>query len=237
MIATTLPQPHAALVAMGVQTILTCSWPAPASAIGSRIAIHASARRPTPQRGPMFVGDFHVGQGGTWLHGPGDGVLVASVDVRMAFGAVIGSAVLAACLPIETPDSEVARAERMVWTSGAGDLKIARYEPGSEPDGHPWVDEVDVSDQLPYGDFAPGRWAWVLTDAAPCEDRCPACWGTIPRAVPGHCIDIDGEWWHKPGDCVTCDCCDATCPVCHGDGRCGPIPARGRQRLWRFEPT
>lgn len=34
-------------------------------------------------------------------------------------------------------------------------------------------------------------------------------------AVPGHCIDIDGNWWHEPGLCegarMNCrgDCCQA----------------------------
>ena len=86
------------------------------------------------------------------------------------------------------------------------------------------------------GDFAPGRWAWILADAAPTTERCPACWGAIPRAVPGHCVDIDGAWWHAPGDCVLCDCCDALCEVCRGAGRCAPIPARGRQRAWEWTP-
>lgn len=97
-----------------------------------------------------------------------------------------------------------------------------------------WIE--NVSDQLPFGDFAPGRWAWILADAAPTTERCPACWGAIPRAVPGHCVDIDGAWWHAPGDCVLCDCCDALCEVCRGAGRCAPIPARGRQRAWEWTP-
>ena len=32
---------------------------------------------------------------------------------------------------------------------------------------HPAV-AVNVTDQLPYGDFAPGRWAWMLTNVQPC---------------------------------------------------------------------
>ena len=29
----------------------------------------------------------------------------------------------------------------------------------------------DISDQLPYGDWRPGRWAWRLTDAEPVQSR------------------------------------------------------------------
>ena len=28
---------------------------------------------------------------------------------------------------------------------------------------------TDVTDQLPYGDFAPGRWAWLLTNVQPTD--------------------------------------------------------------------
>lgn len=32
----------------------------------------------------------------------------------------------------------------------------------------------DVTDQLPYGEFAPGRWAWLLTDIGPFAEPVPA---------------------------------------------------------------
>src|SRR5688500_9634413 len=46
MKALTLWQPWASLVAVGVKTIETRSWPAPNSLNGERIAIHAAAKRP-----------------------------------------------------------------------------------------------------------------------------------------------------------------------------------------------
>jgi hypothetical protein len=30
-----------------------------------------------------------------------------------------------------------------------------------------WPD--DVTDQLPFGDFTPGRYAWLLEDITPCD--------------------------------------------------------------------
>jgi hypothetical protein len=31
-----------------------------------------------------------------------------------------------------------------------------------------------IEDQLPYGDFAPGRWAWLLADIEPLDEPVPA---------------------------------------------------------------
>ena len=47
--AITLHQPWASLIALGVKTVETRSWPAPARLVGQRIAVHAGkrvARRP-----------------------------------------------------------------------------------------------------------------------------------------------------------------------------------------------
>ncbi len=196
-----------------VKWIETRSWPAPASLIGQRIAIHASAKVPAPTRvGAWTTG--RTGPGGAWMSAGAE-----VMSVRLPLGVVVGSAVLAACLPIETPDSEIARAERIVWTSGARDLKIARLDRRLEgTDQHPWITEADVSDQLPYGDFAPGRWAWILADAAPTTERCPWCWGG--RSEP---------WW-SPIEAERCH-------VCNAEGRCAPIPAKGRQRVWNWTPV
>lgn len=200
-----------------VKWIETRSWPAPAGLVGQRIAVHAAAKVPAPTR----VGAWTTGRnlpGGAWMSAGAE-----VMSVRLPLGVVVGSAVLAACLPIETPDSEIARAERIVWTSGARDLKIARLDRRLEgTDQHPWITEADVSDQLPYGDFAPGRWAWILADAAPTTERCPVCWGDGWK--PG--VQRD-EWGGA----------DKACPACGGPGRCAPIPATGRQRVWNWNPV
>jgi hypothetical protein len=62
----------------------------------------------------------------------------------------------------------------------------------------------DVSSQLPYGDFQPGRFAWLMPDVRPTTVRCPWCWG---------------------------DELDETCPACGGAGSCDPIPFSGGQGL------
>ena len=44
MYAITLHQPWASLVALGLKTVETRSWPAPATLVGRRIAVHAGKR-------------------------------------------------------------------------------------------------------------------------------------------------------------------------------------------------
>lgn len=213
MRAMTIRQPWASLVVLGVKRVETRSWRAPAALIGQRIAIHASAKVP-----PLvtFVGDYHVAQGSTWLHGPG-------VDVRMAFGAVVGSAVLTTCVPM---------VDRWPAPGGRNHTPLVpllyvgeNYPPtlwakSGEREG------VDVSDQLPYGVFESGRWAWIFTDATPTTERCLACSGTG---------DHDGGWDPIAEEWIDEDL-RLPCTVCDGEGRCAPVPAKGRLGLWRWEP-
>lgn len=70
----------------------------------------------------------------------------------------------------------------------------------------------DITDQLPFGDFSPGRFAWLLEDVKSTTERCPRCRG---------CGRLDEEFT------------SFTCPTCEGTGRgCAPVPMRGRQGLW-----
>lgn len=67
---------------------------------------------------------------------------------------------------------------------------------------------MDVDEQRPWGVFEPDRWAWILSEPTPVDEECPGC--------DGACVE---------------------CPACDGDGFCSdPIPAKGRQRIWRWSP-
>lgn len=86
---------------------------------------------------------------------------------------------------------------------------------------------VDVSDQLPYGDFTAGRWAWLLDDVKPTTERCPACMGKVhPTGLlrPG-----EQAMGRTYGDLIPC-------PQFFRAGTCPPIPAKGRQGLWTWAP-
>lgn len=81
--------------------------------------------------------------------------------------------------------------------------------------------QTDISDQLPWGDWQPGRWAWQLAAPKSTTEMCPMCEGT-------------GDWDdHSAPDLVDPDL-RTPCEFCHGDGWCDPIPVRGRQGLWEF---
>lgn len=163
MRALTIRQPWASLVAIGVKHIETRSWP---TKYRGELLIHAGLAVPPIEPVGDWCPDRFLGE---WrLQHYGSGCPGAPDDVPLPLGAVVAVATLADCVPIETPESEIARAERMVWTSGAGDLKLAHYDGSLLPE-HPWVDDADIEDQLPLGWFAPGRWAWMLTDVRQVE--------------------------------------------------------------------
>lgn len=175
--ALTLWQPWASLVAEGVKTIETRSWKAPDDLIGDTIAIHAAARKP---RRHVPVGDwlpYRAGDTGPYrMELYAQGVPGAPQSpVPLPLGAIVATARLEACLPmVSWNDPQQRNGEHRLFV-GPGDLWQTRERGPAR----------DISDQLPYGDFAPGRWAWMLTD-----------------------VDRLDE----------------------------PIPAKGRQRLWQWNP-
>lgn len=215
MKARTLPQPDASLVALGVKTMLDTSWPCPPSLIGQPLAIHAGAKFVGNLADPLVNG-CHFGEGTRY---------VTKRDLPL--GAVVATCRVAACVPmvswapldgpavwaahmIPLPDSG---AERMLL------LRDARSAAECADRDGPLPAEIDISDQLPYGDFHPGRYAWLLQDVKPTTERCPACWGE--REVP--VTFMPGNRYQR-------------CPLCNGAGHCPPLPARGRQRVWNWTP-
>lgn len=172
------------------KTIETRSWKAPDAAIGERIAIHAAVRRPDSE--PDIVGwrTSPDGAGGystrrlaaaarvspeeRLVH-----VLFPDTDdaraagyVRLPLGAVVGTATLTACLPMYHIVEALAGVDRtgreLIWPNiqlnGTDNAHIAHAAGGS----------TDVSDQIPFGHFAPGRWAWLLDDVERFPEPIPA---------------------------------------------------------------
>ena len=157
MKAITLWQPWASLIALGVKTIETRSWPAPKALIGGRIAIHAAKRQ------PVEVGTRRLCSGGTAMW---DYAHPHSDPVDLPLGAVVATATLADCVPITACTDET----HHICLSGSGDL----YEHWPLTGRHVDDTEAGRNDQLPYGHFAPGRWAWMLTDIEALPDPIPA---------------------------------------------------------------
>lgn len=221
MKALTLHQPWASLIAVGAKTIETRSW---STRHRGRVVIHAGKRLYT-------AADKHHDRA-LWdrTYDALDGLERNNGVYDLPYGAIVASATLADCVPIIQdgwPANEPWRPALVI-----DDISLDLYRT-DDPDDSSLADE-----QLPFGDFSAGRWAWLLEDIAPTIERCPWCWGAgrIAHHVPG----------------VPDEVCQAStpCSVCwprkaNGErefwndgraGRCEPIPARGRQGLWTWQP-
>ena len=81
--ALTLHQPWATLIALGIKTIETRSWPPPRAVIGRRLAIHAGRTiDPNPGSAVLAALRAHYGQG--WPGAIPKGAVVACVTVKAA---------------------------------------------------------------------------------------------------------------------------------------------------------
>jgi len=198
---------HCPAVSM-VKRFETRSWPCPPALIGERIAFHATRRKP---KDFARIGDYEMVELAN-----GDVVMVRgaarfdrSQHVPLPLGAIVGSGrITASYLIVADPEM---RAGAFAIATVHGDVHVMTA------DSH----HVEYPGQTPYGDFTPGRYAWLIEDAASTQARCPWCWGT-------GCDDdgCAGGWVGHHHNC----------PVCDGAGHCDPIPARGAQRIWRWTP-
>lgn len=157
----TLWQPWASLcveinpaTGLPYKTIETRSWAPPEKLIGKRIALHAAAR--TPIAGD--IGPWHVWceSGQVWWLDGRNGDPESSNYFWLPQGAIIATATLVDVVPIvgvsspfspELPPTAVGVHWHGKWTR----LKSNGTS-------------VDITDQVPYGDFTPGRFAWLLAD-------------------------------------------------------------------------
>jgi activating signal cointegrator 1 len=164
----TLWQPWASLVALGVKSIETRSW---STKYRGPLAIHAAARR--VQRG-KWIGAWHTDllTGDIWQPDNPDVPTVVA-----PLGAIVATCTLVDVVPIrEGPEED-------------GDDRWVSWHGGIEQDGRDrpwafvktmwWERDSDRShlairnDQRPYGDFTPGRYAWLLADVVPVDPPAP----------------------------------------------------------------
>lgn len=168
MRALSIRQPWAALVKVGAKQIETRSW---STAYRGALAIHA----PRAATKADFMDPV-------WAHctDPLDVGLLRD-DLRpLTFGAVLAMTRLVDCLPVIVANDP--------------------YEPDTDfcmvrsLDGNRLYHKVgntvaDMTDQLPFGDFSPGRWAWML-------------WGTTQLDEPIPARGRQGLWEWPDGDSV-----------------------------------
>lgn len=97
----------------------------------------------------------------TWGARPWDGT------GPLPLGVIVGSATVEACGPITTQEAVESDTEPLDWLvkvyDGGAAQRIPRGIRG-------------ISDQLPFGDFTPGRHALILGDAKPTTERDPIPW-------------------------------------------------------------
>lgn len=153
MKAITLWEPWASLVRMLEKGIETRSWKAPDKLIGQRIAIHTAMKMPSFVKASLrgFAELLGVKEyTGSWLyyleHGVGP------------FGKVVATCTLKACYKI--------RCTRPVKRNGVTVL-TAFLEAGDRL--------IEISgNELAFGDYSPGRYAWILDDIRPLDKPIPA---------------------------------------------------------------
>lgn len=213
----TIRQPYASLVAAGVKTIETRSW---RTSYRGRIAIHAAAR-------PMDDGGFKLMLAAGVSPSAALTAYSTNPDYGIPRGAVVATAELVDCVPMvgNGVDFGDPDALNVPWGFYGHEGRVPNLplELCQRVDRHNYR-ITDVTEQEPFGDFAPGRWAWLLDDIKPVNERCPWCWGAR-FACPQHGRSAKCRHGTAP-----------TCHVCDGRGACDPIPARGQQGLWNWEP-
>ena len=151
------------------------------------------------------IGDFRLHwnmTSGWFLRRAGD--LTAH---KITFAAIVATAVVTEALPI------IARHSKRTgdWVRLLNDEPKLGLALGRDSS------VTDISDQLPYADWTPGRVALPLTDVQPTTVRCPTCWGVSVVAC-----DCGGSTLHM----------GHTCPTCNRERYCPPIPMRGHAGWW-----
>lgn len=225
MKALTLYPEHAELFRLGIRTIETRGRP---TKHRGRLALHAGMRDPdsaAARRSPRSVAALDA-----IPHG-----------LPLPMGAIVATAELVGCVPInpqvghehevyDPPDDHV-------YTTVDG-RALFRQRVIGDPSIPSNVMTIDLTSQLPLGDWSPGRWAWLLDDVQSTGGRCPVCWGD---GVDPECVaTVHGDLGVPAVQEVVTAArrqFGGPCPVCDGDGYCQPLPAKGKQGLWNWEES
>ena len=163
MKALTERQPIPALVVAGVVTILTRSW---STEHRGPLAIHAGKRPPDEfaNLGGWEVGRLDIGAPRRmWLR------LQAGPIIDLPLGAVVATCTLVDVVPI-VDDLRAHNGHHRVILGTKPDI-FGHSAWRTNPAGGP---AINITDQLPFGDFTPGRYAYLLTDITPLPEPQPA---------------------------------------------------------------
>ncbi len=151
MYAITLHQPWASLIALGLKTVETRSWPAPQRLVGQRIAIHAG-KRVVRQPGAAIERELRARLGHDWR-------------LIIPTGAVLASAVLAGMARVAHVDPLIGHAVHDLITevSCAVGTRRTPIDPWGDFSAGRWLWFLADVEALPDPVSAMGRqsfWRW-----------------------------------------------------------------------------
>jgi hypothetical protein len=169
----TLHQPWASLVALGVKTIETRSW---STSYRGPLAIHAGRRWEPVVLDPE--GDCPWCASDRGFASPvldhWDTTEQRFVTYRLALGAIVATCMLVDVAPIgDTADDGDAFPRLVVIPKRPPLFRSTAPYPSLVYFDDPMEEGRDVSSEEPYGDFTPGRFAWLLTDIQPLPEPVP----------------------------------------------------------------
>lgn len=174
MRAISLWEPWATAIREGLKTIETRSWAPPTALLGQRIAVGAT--RHVERKG--------CPRGWTILKRP-SGLLRlvgSTAGYDLSPGCVVATAVLATALPIVDQDAlDLRRAllpgDRVVALDPEGYVRVWTYGEDHEPAARVVIGGWSSGQRLDegvWGDYTPGRWAWMLADVEKVDPPIPA---------------------------------------------------------------
>ena len=162
MRAVTLHQPYASFIAWGEKGPETRSWACPPSLLGKRIAIHASSAIPAYAKELCMTEPFSTVIGLNLRENAAGDFYLSEVLKRLPLGAVVATCVVERCVRTEDVRVPGQKYEADDFAGQDGTL--------FGPDEILWITEQ----QFAFGDYRPGRFAWVLKDIQPLADPIPA---------------------------------------------------------------
>ena len=153
--AITLHQPWASLITLGLKTVETRSWPAPARLVGQRIAVHAG-KRLVRQPGGRIERELRVQWGEDWR-------------LNIPTGAVLATAVLAGMAQVARVDLLEGCAVHDPWgeVGCAAGRRRTPIDPWGDFSAGRWLWFLDDVEALPEPVPAVGRqslWRWDIDD-------------------------------------------------------------------------
>jgi activating signal cointegrator 1 len=165
--ALSLYQPWASLVALGVKTIETRSW---STSYRGPLAIHAGRHVARMDEAfsawtalPLGIYEATRSTENPSRFPPGE-----QVRDPLPLGAIVATCTLVDVVPMVGYDGCKNDSKHLCIVNQSMLLHSRLGEPW--PDGET---EHVVSDQRPYGDFTPGRYAWLLADIKPLAEPIP----------------------------------------------------------------